>query len=297
MKAALNLAEVVPILVMVLGLASDRVWAAPPSPTVDAANARALEIRRPHGRYVGWVAHGQEREFADALIAKDGSIRIHIGGDDVGTGAIPEAWDQSAQFVGRLFVRNGFIGATGRLLGEGCALPGPTRFCQSPARVKMRFRIVDGSSSDHLLASMTVTTGARVETWQVVLDSWPAYYRSPVSSRLLRGLYSEGTAEFSSYGETILDVDAAGRMYFQSPVTGCVGNGRMTPRTMYGVIEVNLRIENCVGRFAYLNGRYLGLSTFSQSDYWAYDAILRTWLAKPVGAAKPAAITMWSFPR
>jgi hypothetical protein len=278
--------------------ADDSTQVAASQSVLDVAAPRITEIQRPHGRYVGWVVHGQEHLFADALLTRDGNIRIHIGGSySVGTTAIADRWDQAAQFVGRVFVRDGVIGASGRLLGENCAVASPIRFCKVPARAKLKFAFDEDTSSDRLIASMTVTTGSHLETWRVVLDSWPVYYRVPVSLRWLRGLYSESTAEFSHYGETILDIDAAGRMYFQSPETRCVGNGSMAPRVKSGIVDVNLRIENCEGRFAYLNGRYDGFSTFSQSDYWAYDAILRTWLAKPAGSTRPAAITMWSIPR
>jgi hypothetical protein len=91
-------------------------------------------------------------------------------------------------------------------------------------------------------------------------------------------------------------VGAAGLMFFQSPATGCVGNGKMTPQKKFGVVGVELIIENCRGRFAYLNGRYLGFSTSSPSSVWNYDAVLRMWLVKPVGSARPAALTMWSIP-
>jgi hypothetical protein len=247
---------------------------------------------------VGWVVDGQERQFADAILTNDGRIRIHISDSySAGSGVIPNSWDRSAQFVGRLFVRDGVVRGSGRLLGEGCALPSPIRFCGAPAKASLELQPGEQPGFDRLLGIMKVKSAAGVEIWQVVLDPWRLYYKYVVSPRMLEGLYSETTAEFARAGETILDVNTHGRVFFQSPVNNCVGNGTMTPRADVGVVDVEMRIENCQGRFAYLNGRYRGFSTFSQSDYWGYDSVLRTWLAKPTSAAEPAAITMWSIPR
>jgi hypothetical protein len=295
MKSVRFLIAMLPVLAWALGHAGAS--AAAESPMHDAATPGSLEIRTPHGRYVGVVVDGKTRRFADALLTKEGKIRIHIGGPDMaGTGAIPTRRSRSAQFVGRLFVENGVIRGSGRLLGENCTLPNPVRFCQAPASAMLKIQAAQGAPIYRLIASITVTSGAGVEIWQVVLDSWDHSYPYPVSLRMLRGLYSESTAEFSGNGTTIIDV-AAGRMFFQSPATGCVGNGKMTPRRDVGVVDVELTIENCRGRFAYLNGRYLGFSTFSPSNYWNYDTNLRTWLAKPASSARPAALTMWSIPR
>jgi hypothetical protein len=293
MQSARFLIPMLPVLAWALGHAGASGAAAPPMH--DAATPGSLEIRTPHGRYVGVVVDGETRRFADALLTEEGAIRIHIGGPDLaGSGLIPDRRSRSAQFVGRLSVLNGVIRGTGRLLGENCTLPSPVQFCQAPATATLK---IQAASLDRLTASMTVMTGAGVKVWQVVLDSWDHYYHLRVSLPMLRGLYAERMAEFSRYGTTILDVNAAGRMFFQSPATGCVGNGTMTPRTTVGVADVELRIENCQGRFGYLNGRYFGFSTFSPSAYWNYDMVLRTWLAKPASAARPAALTMWSVPR
>ena len=105
-------------------------------------------------------------------------------------------------------------------------------------------------------------------------------YRGPV------GLFREELAQFAQAGDVIATIDSAGRLFFQSPDSGCTGNGTLAPHAdgRFYVFDVNLLIESCDTRYAFLNGEFEGLATESQGGYWDYDNWLIMFLSTPDGS-------------
>jgi hypothetical protein len=89
-------------------------------------------------------------------------------------------------------------------------------------------------------------------------------------------------AEFAVGGDVIMNVDSAGKLFFQSAKSGCVGNGALSAHLdgSADTLDVTLQMENCSGAYAYLNGSYAGLALLTSSSVWDYDALLRVWLSK-----------------
>jgi hypothetical protein len=75
----------------------------------------------------------------------------------------------------------------------------------------------------------------------------------------------EGEGDFALDGDTILSIDAAGRLDFQSAHSGCTGNGTLTPHGEFNVYDALVTIERCNAPYIYLNGEYEGLATTSPS--------------------------------
>jgi hypothetical protein len=107
----------------------------------------------------------------------------------------------------------------------------------------------------------------------------------------LRGILSERYAAFARNEPVVIDIDG-GRLFFQSPSSGCTGNGELTPHDdgRYFVFDVALTVENCSATYADLNGRFEGLATTTQGGYWDYDNWLVMLLSTP--GASPSALLM-----
>jgi hypothetical protein len=102
---------------------------------------------------------------------------------------------------------------------------------------------------------------------------------------------------FAQAGDVMTTIDGAGQLFFQGPVSGCVGNGALTPHGELQVFDVSLSIENCAGAYAYLNGQFAGLATETQTGYWDYDYSLMMFLSTVDGSASTAAVTMYASPQ
>ena len=100
-------------------------------------------------------------------------------------------------------------------------------------------------------------------------------------------------------GDTILSVDDAGQLFFQSAGSGCTGNGIASPHLdgNVNVYEVALTIASCDAPYTHLNGEFEGLATTTPGSYWDYDSFLRVWLSTSDPSAPPEAITMLAAPR
>jgi hypothetical protein len=260
----------------------------PPPPAVNAV----------HGRYVGEVTIGGVGHFADALFAPDGRAHVYIGVAGGGSaGLIPSTRPPAAsQFVGRLALEPGQAAGDGVIIAEGCALVPQPPNCGVPAAAALRFPGAVAGFSDGLVGSLDVVTATGTETWPLALSPWDNYYVVPVQLPQYPSQYIEQIAEFSENGDTILTIDAAGAVFFQSAGTGCTANGHIEADTEFNVLDVSLELASCNGAFAYLNGDFSGVGTFSASNYWNYDTVLRLWLARSGMAGPPAALTLWSLP-
>ena len=187
------------------------------------------------------------------------------------------------------------MSGTGVVIGQGCSEPaGRTVLHRTGARCDQ-----PSSQSGDLRGEIQVTAPGRSRD----LAAGPSFVgqllRAPAGSRYPEGQYREELAEIGAGGDVILVVDGAGRLFFQSALTACTGNGTIAPHRdgAFNVHDVALTIAGCSGPYAYLNGEYDGLATTSPSGYWDYDAMLRAWLSKQVDdPSQAAALTMWAQP-
>jgi hypothetical protein len=195
-----------------------------------------------------------------------------------------------------LALEPGRAAGDGVIIAEGCALVPQPPNCGVPAAAALRFPGAVAGFSDGLVGSLDVVTATGTETWPLALSPWDNYYVVPVQLPQYPSQYIEQIAEFSENGDTILTIDAAGAVFFQSAGTGCTANGHIEADTEFNVLDVSLELASCNGAFAYLNGDFSGVGTFSASNYWNYDTVLRLWLARSGMAGPPAALTLWSLP-
>lgn len=269
----------------------------PPSAGEDPTPLPPPTAEAVHGRYVGTVTIAGAEYFADALFTADGLARIYFGGlGDGSDGVIPDSMpDTAAQFVGSLELTGDLAAGSGRIIGEGCAVLTNSRFCDETATGEIQLEDVVAGYSAELHGSIHVATSTGSEMWQLDLTPWNNVYPFSVGPSAMAGQYREAIAEFAAGGDTIMNVDQAGRLFFQSPSSGCTGNGSFTPHLdgAFNVLDVEVTIANCGATFSYLNGEFEGLATLSTSDYWAYDSVPRIWISKQDGMMSPAAVTMW----
>lgn len=144
-----------------------------------------------------------------------------------------------------------------------------------------------------LAGRLEVSTNEGEESWPFEMQ-WSELLTLPETSAI-EGIYREYQAEFAHDDVVSVSVDGAGLLFFQSPMSGCVGNGLLTPYPggEFPAFEATLTIESCNGDFDILNGNYQGLGTGYPGDFY-YDASLTLWLSTSSEAARRTAITMYS---
>jgi hypothetical protein len=252
-----------------------------PSPTGPTTTGPSVTGDARQGRYVGTVTIGGVDYYGDALITADGLFRLYIGGryvsDGTVQGSIPTA---SAQLVGTMAPPTNQSDGDDLIFGQECSAPvDPFELCSAPEHAKHSLAIQSGN----LQGQIVVRTGPdSTATWPLNLGSWNNYYNLPATQGGLAGHYQEELADFAQAGDTIISIDASGDLSFQSPSSGCAGNGRLKPHLdgSFNVYDVSLTISNCQPPYDYLNAEFSGLATTSPSSYWDYDALLRMWLSQ-----------------
>jgi hypothetical protein len=129
---------------------------------------------------------------------------------------------------------------------------------------------------------------------------WPtSTYLVPAKPQFAAGLYEETIADFTSRRsqDTVIRVDNAGLLFFQSANSGCTANGSLEPHLegAFNVYDATLTIENCTDAYQSLNGVFEGLATRTIEDGWwdGWGDWLVIMLSTPSGAPAEAAITMW----
>jgi hypothetical protein len=249
------------------------------------------------GRFVGTVEIDGVTYFGDAIVTTDGALRLYIGGPDVGGGAIQQEIPASSeQFIGSVTLDANEASGSGVVIGQQCAADNRSRFCGMavPAEISLAFVSAEPNA---LAGEVRVTTTAGQETWRLELGAWNNYYVLPSRDRYLTGEYQEDLAEFASGSDVVVSIDDAGRLFFQSARSGCIGNGTVTPHLdgQFNVFDIALTIESCDALYAYLIGEFEGLATTTPSSYWDYDSLLRAWLSKS-DPTSPAALTMLGRP-
>lgn len=201
---------------------------------------------------------GSTSLFGDALLTVDGSLRLYVGGPYESTGALQlDKPDGSAQFVGEVSAQGRQVSGSGMVIGQRCASPASDRFCDEPAPAEVRLTV----ASDEARGEIEVTTRKGVETWTLNLRAWSNYYALPARREDISGQFQEDLAEFAQDGDTILSIDDAGQLFFQSAGSGCTGNGIASPHLdgNVNVYEVALTIASCDAPYTHLNGEFGGL--------------------------------------
>jgi hypothetical protein len=254
------------------------------------------------GRYVGTVTIGDVQYFGDAMLTADGLIRLYVGGpyDDGGElqQTVPAG---SAQLVGTLHGQSNQISGDGLVYGQQCAALNPIRFCAEIGHANISIAVVSVDTRGDIQGKVLVTTSAGAETWSLDLGLWPNYYAQPATQGDIQGHYQEELAEFSLGGDTIISIAADGSLFFQSPGSGCTGNGQSRPHLdgAVSVYDVSLTISGCQAPFNHLNGTFDGLASASPGNYWDYDTFLRMWLSQQdanVSGSSPPALTLLGLP-
>jgi hypothetical protein len=248
--------------------------------------------------YVGTVKIGEATYFGDAVLTRDGVVRLYIGGRYGDDGSIQKSRpSNSDQFVGTAQLRSGQWSGSGVIVGQQCASSTTDRFCGHPAaaNIVMSLSTDPGGTAASLQGAIQLAGQSGTESWLLDLHGWPD---QPFSVSAESGQFKELLAEFAVAGDVIVNFDSAGKLFFQSAKSGCVGNGALAAHLdgSGDTVDVTLQMENCSGAYAYLNGSYEGLALITSSSVWDYDVLLRVWLSKGAAEPLPAAVTMLGEP-
>lgn len=239
------------------------------------------------GRYVGTAKIADRYYFADALLTADGSVSLYVGGEVAaseapsGSGALQTTKPPDfSQLVAQVAIRG--IEATGNAVSvsdRGAVMAG-------------NIRIV--VQSERLQGEIQLSTSTAALTLLLDMQSWTGSYVLSAKQQSLQGLYQEQLAGFAVGTDTIVSIDLAGRLFFQSATSGCTGNGTVRPHLdgLFNVYDVTLSIAGCKPAYGYLNASYQGLASTSPSNYWAYDSVLRIWLTEQSWEMPTGAIMM-----
>ena len=234
-----------------------------------------------HGYFSGSV----EGHYGEALLTVEGLIRIYVDG-------VPGAPDTlgSRQLVGRLEFTDGEAYGTGLVHTQGCDQSDGSTVCggAEPAEVT-----ITTATRDALLGEITLASG---EVWSFDMR-WPTVtYLEPATLEFASGQYTETLAEPAL--DAVISVDSDGRIFFQSPQSGCVGNGGLVPHAggAFNVYDVELLVESCASGYEAGNGEFEGLATRTVGDPWSYwGDWLVLWLSTVESAPVPQAFVMWGL--
>jgi hypothetical protein len=246
----------------------------PPPPPVAVAPPEPAT----HGYFVGAISLGAADYYGEALLTVDGLIRVYIDGP-----FDPSAASRGRQFAGLLEFLDGEAHGTGFLLEQECS---------SAALCEPELAEITITTATRSELSGAITTANGNEVWSFEM-SWPTLtYLEPATLELAAGQYSEQLAAVAI--DAVINVDGEGRFFFQSPSSGCVGNGVLTPHLdgTSNVYDATLLVENCTDEGS--NGALEGLATRTIGgawDYWGDWLVL--WLSTPEGAQAPQALVMW----
>jgi len=258
----------------------------PPPPAWSGKMEPPSSVAFNHGRFVGTVQVGGVSYVGDAIVTPDGQVRLYVGGTAGAADALHP--DTSAQFIGAFNASGNAAGGKGIVIAERCSEAGPGRFCNDPAAADFSI----GFSAQRLTGELRVVTSLGVEPWRLDLERWSIDDVLPAALAVSGGLYYERLAEFAG-DATLLSIDAAGQLFFQSPSSGCTGAGMLSPRLdgQFLVYDVRVTVGSCDEAHASLNAEFSGLASISASSAVTQDAVLSLWLSTH-GTQRPVAVTM-----
>ena len=274
-------------------------WASPPP------SPPALSTDGWHGHLSG---HVDGLGDADGLLTSDGLMRLRLADNGPPDHDVPE--NQLVAHLDFDIDENRAFG-TGVIIGQLCATPSRSVFCDEPGHAEISLTATTGNSAQRdfeVTGELRVTTSRGDETWPLTLGytegSWKTGpsegrgygYDGPASLDSTAGVFREDHAEFGDVDDTVINIDRAGRLFFQSPNSGCVGNGALAPHLdgRYNVYDVELTIENCGATHAHLNGKFEGLASHDSYDYMSIWLIM--WLSTTDDAPSRAALNLWGAP-
>jgi hypothetical protein len=245
------------------------------------------------------IGQGEWSHFAEGLLTVDGEVRLHMGGpglaDNVLSGGgtpVKSVPLEEMQFVGRIAWSGSTANGSGVVIGQGCTPPASGRWCGTvvPAEITLSRPRFD------LEGEIRIDTGSGTELWRISLTTWSPYYNSSAAAGGAGDTVFEQFAPFARDEPVAISFDRGWRLFFQSAVSGCIGNGVSMPHAdgRYFVFDVELTIENCNAKYAAFNGRFEGLATATQGSIWDYDAWFVMLLSTPPGEARTALLMLSS---
>lgn len=254
--------------------------AAPPVTPPPSSGPPVVSIPATHGYFAG----GIEGVYAEALLTVDGLIRIFVDG-------IPGASDTpgSRQFVGHLEFADGEAHGNGMIYTQGCDRRSEsTVACGGvlPADIT-----ITAATRNELLGELMLAGG---DVWSFSM-AWPtATYLEPATFEFASGQYSDSKADAAI--SAVISVDGTGRIFFQSPESGCVGNGSLAPHGdgMFNVYDVTMVIDSCAIGHEANNGHFEGFATRTiGDDFWGDWLVV--WASTVDSALVPQAFVMWGW--
>lgn len=270
----------------------------PDSPLIAESNRRpppSLAAHPLHGHFLGVAQLRDTEYYAEALLTVDGAVQIYVAGPVssalvMSGAAVPGELlisSDAALFAGDIAPNAKEGSGSGLVFGLACGDAGTDRFCEEPATADIEIAATTGG----FVAKLRVATSSGDETWLLDVGEHSLWYDT-LAYGPPSGLYHETLAQFALAGDVVLRIDDAGLLFFQSPDSGCTGNGTVSSHLdgEYSVWDVGLHIESCNAPYAFLNGDFDGLATVSQSGYWDYDTWLIMFLTTSEGSAPRAAL-------
>ena len=250
----------------------------PPPPLAAEPNADFA-----HGYFLGDVATSKGSFGLDALFTVDGDIRMQATGEN--------PW----QFAGQLHRGDAQLVGSGYVIGQGC-LPVALQPCPSTTGALIRLTAADPW---RLAGAIHVAD----DTWHFDLSSPNSgahySYRTPADLESVEGHYEMLLVGLAATERVIMSVDRAGRVFFESAVSGCTGNGILEPYkdSRYNAFQASLVIGNCGREHARLNASFSGLATTNVQTPWDYGDALLMWLATHDEEFSPTAFELRGVPR
>ncbi|MDH4127030.1 MAG: hypothetical protein OEW64_11940 [Gammaproteobacteria bacterium] len=224
--------------------------------------------------------------YSEALLTEDGELRIYID------------YAEPYLFAGTVEYGHDHADGThgsGRLLRLECSGSMPPASCTEPLAAEVHLTDV---TNGYLYGELSVSTPQGDEAWPLSM-TWPSStYIYAATLNRVQGNYVEWLADYSRNQDTVISVDTQGELFFQSPSTGCTGNGLLTPHlaAATSVYAASLSIGNCAADFAYLNTDFTGFATMTYADWeWADGDFLVLWLDTPGSAPAATALVMWGL--
>lgn len=253
-----------------------------------------------HGHFRGTATRGDDVVHTEILITADGFFRLYLGAadpeDNVDHGGLIIPWllepADPMQASGYVELEDEHASGTGTIVGENCSVAAGRPLCTATADVELDLRTYHG-----LVNGVTgeLRSGAPSSaTWEISAQEW-YYYRLPAPPGFMAGNVIDELSELGRLEKMRLVIDTADRVFFQSTVTGCIGNGTLAPHAdgQYMVYDASISIDGCAGSFERLNGTYGGLAKWTSDSKWYIGDELLMYLSTVDAASPPRALTMY----